>query len=67
MDLDAVVAITIADLIVQELRAVRMAVHVLRKFELVVVASVSVPGIVDVGILDNVSTEPDATFSKAIP
>ena len=47
VDLDAVVAITIADFVVQELRTVGMAIVVFGKHELVMVARVAISCVVD--------------------
>ena len=51
MDLDAVVAITATDLVVQKLGSIGMAVHVFGKHELVMVSIIAIPCIVDVRIL----------------
>src|SRR6516162_1009801 len=54
MDLDAVVSIAIADLIIQELRTVSVIV-VVRKLELIVVAGIAISSVVNIGILDDVT------------
>ena len=53
VDLDAVVPITIADFVVQELGTVSMTIVVFGKHELVVVARVAISRIVDIAVLNN--------------
>jgi len=51
VDLDAVMTVAIANLVVQELRSVVGPEVVLGKHELVMVARVTISGIMDIGVL----------------